>query len=232
MPQPKKGPRLASDPKHQKAMLSNLALSLFEHERITTTEAKAKMLRPFAERLITKAKDGSVHNRRRVLSVIEDRNVVHKLFDDIGPRFADRNGGYTRILKIGPRNGDGAPMALIELVEEGAITRVEETDESEAGGRRRLRRPARRKTTPEDKPVQSQAAEAAAEGTSGEPGEVESPEGVTEDTAEAAQAASDQALEDSAEPATASEGEITAEQTGGAGGVRPGDLPEDKKDTN
>src|SRR3990170_2103316 len=134
MPQPKKGPRLGSNPKHQRLMLSNLALSLFEHERIQTTEAKAKMLRPYAERLITKAKKGSVHHRRQVLSVIEDRDVVHKLFDDIGPRFADRNGGYTRILKIAPRNGDGAPMALIELVEEGVVTRVEEESE-ESGGR-------------------------------------------------------------------------------------------------
>lgn len=232
MPQPKKGPRLASGPKHQRQMLSNLALSLFEHERITTTEAKAKMLRPFAERLITKAKGGSVHQRRQVLSVIEDRAVVHKLFDDIGPRFADRNGGYTRILKIAPRNGDGAPMALIELVEEGTVMRVEETAGEEGSGRRRLRRPARRRSTPEDKPVQSQAAEAAAEGTPGEPGEVESPDAVTEETAETAQAAADQALEDSAEAVTESEPEVTAEQTGGAGTVRQGDLPEDKKDTN
>jgi large subunit ribosomal protein L17 len=231
MPQPKKGPRLASGPKHQRQLLSNLALSLFEYERITTTEAKAKMLRPFAERLITKAKTGSVHNRRQVLSVIEDRAVVHKLFDDIGPRFADRNGGYTRILKIGPRNGDGAPMALIELVEEGAVTRVDEAPAEETGGRRRLRRPARRRGTPEDKPVQPQAAEAAAAGTPGDAGEVEPPEAVEEETAEAAQAAQDQALEDSAQADTPSEGEITAEQTGGAGGVRQGDLPEDKKDT-
>src|ERR671915_1918187 len=122
MPQPKKGPRLGSNPKHQSLMLSNLAVSLFEHERIQTTEAKAKMLRPFAEKLITKAKKGSVHHRRQVLSVIEDRDVVHKLFSDIGPRFAERNGGYTRVLKIGARNGDAAPMALIELVETGIAT--------------------------------------------------------------------------------------------------------------
>ncbi len=117
MPAPKKGPRLGSNPSHQALMLSNLALSLFEHERVKTTEAKAKLLRPYAERLITKAKKGDVHNRRQVLSTIEDRAVVHKLFAEIAPRFADRNGGYTRILKLGPRNGDGAPMALIELVE-------------------------------------------------------------------------------------------------------------------
>jgi large subunit ribosomal protein L17 len=97
VPQPKKGPRLGSNPKHQRLLLSGLALSLFEHERIRTTEAKAKELRPYAERLITKAKRGGVHERRQVLAAIEDRAVVHKLFADIAPRFADRSGGYTRI---------------------------------------------------------------------------------------------------------------------------------------
>ena len=144
----KKGARLGSGPKHQARMLSNLALSLFEHERIRTTEAKAKALRPFAERLITKAKKGTVHDRRQVLATIEDRAVVHKLFADIGPRFADRSGGYTRILKLGPRNGDGAPMALIELVEEGAIVTDVEPGELEGGKaprRRRLKTPVRRR---------------------------------------------------------------------------------------
>ncbi|MGH2730357.1 MAG: 50S ribosomal protein L17 [Actinomycetota bacterium] len=144
----KKGSRLGSGPKHQAQMLSNLALSLFEHERIKTTEAKAKALRPFAERLITKAKKGTVHDRRQVLATIEDRDVVHKLFADIGPRFVDRNGGYTRILKLGPRNGDGAPMALVELVEEGAVVTVAEPGEAATGRaprRRRLKTPARRR---------------------------------------------------------------------------------------
>jgi large subunit ribosomal protein L17 len=118
MPTPKKGPRLGGSPSHQKAILSNLATSLFEHGRITTTEAKARTLRPFAERLITKAKRGDLHNRRQVLSVIRDKSVVHVLFTEIGPRYADRPGGYTRITKIGPRKGDNAPMAVIELVEE------------------------------------------------------------------------------------------------------------------
>jgi large subunit ribosomal protein L17 len=144
MPQPKKGPALGSNPSHQRLMLRNLARSLFENERIRTTESKAKLLRPFAERLITKAKDGSVHQRRQVLSVIEDRNVVHKLFSDIGPRFTDRNGGYTRVLKLGTRNGDGAPMALIELVESGGVVTTAETTTDESGRRRRLRRPRRR----------------------------------------------------------------------------------------
>src|SRR5687768_10596121 len=122
MPQPKKGYSLGSNPSHQRLMLSNLASSLFQHEHIKTTEAKAKLLRPYAERIITKAKKGSVHDRRQVLALIEDRDVVHKLFAEIGPRFGARNGGYTRILKLGPRNGDGAPMALIELVDSAAVS--------------------------------------------------------------------------------------------------------------
>ena len=156
MPQPKKGPRLGSGPKHQRLMLSGLALSLFEHERVKTTEAKAKALKPYAERLITKAKAGSVHERRQVLALIEDRSVVHKLFADIAPRFAARNGGYTRILKLGPRNGDGAPMALIELVEGATTTAVSE----ETGTRRRLRRPGRRRTAGDTDETTTAAAEA------------------------------------------------------------------------
>ncbi len=166
MPQPKKGPSLGSSPSHQRQMLANLALSLFEHEKIRTTEAKAKLLRPYAERLITKAKKGGIHDRRQVLSVIEDRAVVHKLFADIGPRFASRPGGYTRILKLGQRSGDGAPMALIELVDSGVVSGGDEADSGGERGRRRLRRPGRRRSSelPADKPALSQAAEAAAIG--------------------------------------------------------------------
>ena len=116
MPKPKKGARLGSGPAHQKLMLAGLAASLFEHERVKTTEAKAKALRPVAEKLITFAKRGDVAARREVLKVIPDRDVVHRLFADIAPRFEERPGGYTRILKLGPRKGDGAPMAQIELV--------------------------------------------------------------------------------------------------------------------
>ncbi len=145
MPQPKKGRSLGSDPKHQRLMLRNLARSLFEHERLQTTEAKAKLLRPYAERLITKAKNGTVHDRRQVLSLIEDRAVVHKLFVDIGPRFSERNGGYTRVLKLGSRQGDGADMAIIELVEE-ASRAAAPAEGDEGGRRRRLRRPARRRS--------------------------------------------------------------------------------------
>lgn len=118
MPTPKKGTRFGGSPAHQRLILSNLATQLFEHGRITTTEAKARALRPYAEKLITKAKKGDLHNRREVLKVIRDKSVVHVLFTEIGPSFAERPGGYTRITKIGPRKGDNAPMAVIELVTE------------------------------------------------------------------------------------------------------------------
>ena len=118
MPTPKKGPRLGGSPAHQRLILSNLATQLFEHGRITTTEAKARVLRPVAEKLITKAKKGDLHNRREVLKTIRDKSVVHTLFTEIAPTFAERPGGYTRITKIGPRKGDNAPMAVIELVTE------------------------------------------------------------------------------------------------------------------
>src|SRR5688500_3767290 len=118
MPKPKKGPRLGGSLAHQRLMLSNLATALFEHGRITTTETRARLLRPVAEKLITKAKRGDLHNRREVLKTIRDKSVVHTLFTEIAPTFAERPGGYTRITKIGPRKGDNAPMAVIELVTE------------------------------------------------------------------------------------------------------------------
>jgi large subunit ribosomal protein L17 len=118
MPTPTKGTRFGGSPAHERLMLANLATSLFEHDRITTTEAKAKRLRPLAERLITFAKRGDLHARRQVMTVIRDKDVVHKLFAEIGPRMASRPGGYTRIIKTNPRKGDNAPMAVIEIVEE------------------------------------------------------------------------------------------------------------------
>src|SRR5690606_22648805 len=118
MPTPTKGARLGGSPAHQRLILANLATALFEHGRITTTEAKARRLRPLAEKLITKAKKGDLHNRREVLKTIRDKGVVHVLFTEIAPTFAERPGGYTRITKIGPRKGDNAPMAVIELVTE------------------------------------------------------------------------------------------------------------------
>jgi large subunit ribosomal protein L17 len=127
MPTPKKGARLGGSPAHQRLIISNLATALFEHGRITTTEAKARVLRPVAEKLITKAKKGDLHNRRQVLSTIRDKGVVHSLFEDIAPRYAERPGGYTRITKIGPRKGDNAPMAVIELVTEDYTPKAKST---------------------------------------------------------------------------------------------------------
>jgi len=118
MPTPTKGPRLGGSPAHQKLMLANLATSLFTHGRIHTTRAKAERLRPYAERLITKAKKGDLHNRREISQQIRDKDVVHRLIAEIGPFFSDRPGGYTRIIKTLPRKGDNAPMAIIELVNE------------------------------------------------------------------------------------------------------------------
>ena len=117
MPTPTKGPRMGGSPAHERLMLANLATALLEHGRITTTESKAKRLRPYVEKLITFGKRGDLHARRQVLKVIRDKAVVHELFDTIGPRYENRPGGYTRIVKLGPRKGDNAPMAIIELVE-------------------------------------------------------------------------------------------------------------------
>jgi large subunit ribosomal protein L17 len=199
MPQPKKGHSLGSSPSHQKLMLRNLAESLFEHERIQTTEAKAKLLRPYAERLITKAKKGTLNHRRLVLSEIANRQVVHKLFAEIGPRFASRNGGYTRILKIGPRQGDGAQMALVELVEGVAVQTVES---GESSRRRRGRRSRRRGERASGQTGAAPAAARDSEGAAGEGAEPssgeESGEGAsTEATDEPVAAAQSEAEGDS-----------------------------------
>jgi large subunit ribosomal protein L17 len=132
MPTPTKGPRLGGSPAHQRLILANLAQSLFEHGRITTTEAKARRLRPYAEQLITKAKNDTVANRRQVVKVIRDKSVLHTLFAEIGPAMADRPGGYTRITKIGPRKGDNAPMAVIEIVEGGFTPKATTAPATEA----------------------------------------------------------------------------------------------------
>ncbi|MEU7735147.1 50S ribosomal protein L17, partial [Streptomyces griseus] len=144
MPRPAKGARLGGSAAHEKLLLANLAKSLFEHGRITTTEAKARRLRPVAERLVTKAKKGDIHNRRLVLQTITDKSVVHTLFTEIAPRYENRPGGYTRITKIGNRRGDNAPMAVIELVE--ALTVAQQaTGEAEAATKRAVKEDALKK---------------------------------------------------------------------------------------
>ncbi|WP_406816993.1 50S ribosomal protein L17 [Mycobacterium sp. M23085] len=200
MPKPTKGPRLGGSSSHQKALLANLATSLFEHGRIKTTEPKARALRPYAEKLITHAKKGALHNRREVLKKIRDKDVVHALFAEIGPFYADRNGGYTRIIKVEPRKGDNAPMAVIELVREKTVT-------SEADRARRVK--ASKKS---DAPVAAAAApqaavepEEAVGPTAGEATtEVEQTTGEAEPTKAQAQA------EDKAEKAVAARAEAEA----------------------
>ena len=174
MPKPTKGPRLGGGPAHERLLLANLAAALFTHERITTTETKAKRVRPLAERLVTFAKRGDLHARRRVLAVIGDKAVVHKLFTEIAPQVADREGGYTRITKIGNRKGDNAPMAVIELVLE--------------------------PVTPKKRAAKPAAAPAADEAPAEEPVVEETPEeAVTEAEAAVDEAAGAEASEESAE---------------------------------
>jgi large subunit ribosomal protein L17 len=179
MPKPTKGPRLGGSSSHQKALLANLATSLFEHGRIKTTEPKARALRPYAEKLITHAKKGTLHNRREVLKKIRDKDVVHSLFAEIGPFFADRNGGYTRIIKVEARKGDNAPMAVIELVREKTVT-------AEADRARRVK--ASKATAKKAAPVAAAAAPQAAV-------EPEAAEGPTADEAVEAEETTEEAPE-------------------------------------
>ncbi|TNM69864.1 50S ribosomal protein L17 [Streptomyces sp. NP160] len=167
MPTPTKGPRLGSGPAHERLLLAGLATQLFEHRSITTTEAKAKRLRPLAERLVTFAKRGDLAARRRVLSTVKDKGVVHALFTEIGPAMAERPGGYTRITKIGPRKGDKAPMAVIELVLEPLTARAATVREAEAATARSARgnQPAAATAT-EAEATEAPAAEEQAEPTS------------------------------------------------------------------
>ena len=185
MPTPTKGRRLGGSAAHQRHLLANLATALFEHGKITTTEAKARRLRPYAERLITFAKRGDLAARRQVLTVVADKGVVHTLFTEIGPQFATRDGGYTRITKIGPRKGDNAPLAVIELIQE----------EAEAKPSRRSRRS--RRSQPAARPAAE--VEAAAEDTTE----------AAEDTAEAAEVAD--AADDEADAEAADEDEDDAD---------------------
>jgi large subunit ribosomal protein L17 len=180
MPTPKKGPRLGGSPAHQKAILANLATSLFEHGKITTTEAKARVLRPYAEKLITKAKRGDLHNRRQVMSVIRDKTVVHVLFTEIGPRYEDRPGGYTRITKLGPRKGDNAPMAVIELVEEEFTAKVRSTKSDKPAKKAAPAEPEVEETTDENAEATDESAEESTDETAAETEQVEAQEAVAE----------------------------------------------------
>ncbi len=157
MPTPTKGARLGGSAAHQRLILANLASQLFEHGRIVTTEAKAKRLRPLAEKLITKAKRGDIHSRRLVLTTVRDKGVVHTLFTEIAPSLADRDGGYTRITKVGPRKGDNAPMALIELVQES----VEESRKANAKSAAPAKKAPAKKAAAKSAPAGSTAAAAA-----------------------------------------------------------------------
>ena len=191
MPKPTKGPRLGGSSAHQKAILANLATALFEHGRIKTTETKARALRPYAEKLITHAKKGTLHNRREVLKKIRDKDVVHSLFAEIGPFFADRNGGYTRIIKVEARKGDNAPMAVIELVQEKTVT-------SEAERARRVgSSKAAPKPAPEAAETEPEAAETEPEAAETEPeaAETTTPEPEAEAEAPEAEAAEPEAAE-------------------------------------
>lgn len=136
MPKPSKGPRLGSGPSHERLLLGTLAEQLFEHGKITTTQAKAKRLRPLAEKLITFAKKGDLAARRQVMATISNKSVVHTLFTEIGPRFGERNGGYTRITKINPRKGDNAPMAVIEVLTEGTPAKKAVVTEAEKAAKK------------------------------------------------------------------------------------------------
>jgi large subunit ribosomal protein L17 len=169
MPAPTKGARLGGSPAHQRLILANLASQLFEHGRIVTTEARAKRLRPLAEKLITKAKRGDIHSRRLVLTTVRDKGVVHTLFTEIAPSLADRDGGYTRITKVGPRKGDNAPMALIELVRES----VEESRKANARGVAPAKKAPAKKAAAKAAPTSGATPAAAAQAAA----EAESPDG-------------------------------------------------------
>ena len=204
MPTPTKGPRLGGGPAHERLMLANLATALFEHGKITTTEAKAKRLRPLAERLVTFAKRGDLHARRRVLAVIRDKAVVHTLFTEIGPRYENRPGGYTRITKVGPRKGDNAPMAVIELVEPLAEAVVAEATAATKRATKKVAAPAAVKAVVESTPEVEDSEVVEVHGF-----ETEAVETEAVDDAPAAEtvASEDAPADDVASQATPSEGE-------------------------
>jgi large subunit ribosomal protein L17 len=237
MPTPTKGPRLGGSSAHQRHILANLATALFEHGKITTTEAKARRLRPFAERLITFAKRGDLQARREVLTVVTDKGVVHTLFTEIGPSFAARDGGYTRITKVGPRKGDNAPLAVIELVQEEATASPRRRRARRAQPAAAPARAAEEAATAEDTAAAEEAV--AAEDTAAEDtaaaddtaaAEDSAAEVTAEDTAVADETADDEAAADEAVEDGAAEDEAAAEDAAGepmAAGTAEGDAAED-----
>ena len=194
MPKPTKGPRLGGSSSHQKALLANLATSLFEHGRIKTTEPKARALRPYAEKLITHAKKGTLHNRREVMKKIRDKDVVHTLFAEIGPFYADRAGGYTRIIKVENRKGDNAPMAVIELVREKTVTSEANRARRSAGAQK--------------------VAAAAAPQAAVEPEATEGPSAEEVEAIEETPIAEDAAIEEAQTAEAEAEVEVEAEESG------------------
>ena len=222
MPTPTKGPRLGGSPAHERLILANLATALFEHGGITTTVTKAKRLRPLAEKLVTSAKRGDLHARRRVLRVVKDKSVVHTLFTEIGPRFENRLGGYTRITKLGPRKGDNAPMARIELVEgktvaQSVIGEAEQSRGARFAGRRPLTGRVREvaEELSGESPTAAAAAAADAEDTAALAETVSGPDAVAETTQSAAGLPGDGAEIDAPEPTTAEQ--VDAPTEGGTG---------------
>jgi len=226
MPTPTKGPRMGGSPAHERHMLANLAQALFEHGRITTTEAKAKRLRPYAEHLITFAKRGDLHARRQVLKRLNDKSIVHTLFDEIGPRYENRPGGYTRIVKIGPRKGDNAPMAIIELVEALTIAQQAVGEAERARGTKSAPKKAPTGATleaAEELAAESPTAAAVVEEAAAA-AEVETPEAT--DAVETAEVVEEPAAVETTEEPAAEEpvqGDLLAEETPAAEGDAEGE---------
>jgi large subunit ribosomal protein L17 len=226
MPTPTKGPRMGGSPAHERHMLANLAQALFEHGRITTTEAKAKRLRPYAEHLITFAKRGDLHARRQVLKRLNDKSIVHTLFDEIGPRYENRPGGYTRIVKIGPRKGDNAPMAIIELVEALTIAQQAVGEAERARGTKSAPKKAPTGATleaAEELAAESPTAAAVVEEAAAA-AEVETPEAT--DAVETVEVVEEPAAVETAEEPAAEEpvqGDLLAEETPAAEGDAEGE---------
>jgi large subunit ribosomal protein L17 len=198
MPKPTKGPRLGGSPAHERLMLANLATALFDNGRIETTEAKARRLRPFAEKLITKAKRGDLHARRQVAAVIRDKTTVHELFTEIGPRYAGRPGGYTRITKIGQRSGDGAPMAVIELVEALTVAQAA-VGEAEAATKRSVKEKAAKSAAAEAPVEVDEAAESVEESVDVDATPVDDADATPAADAADSEAADESAADDGAE---------------------------------